>query len=46
MRFLLEEGRFHNVYDDKPAEWPIAKKQPSKYTPTTNSYDFKRKYRH
>jgi hypothetical protein len=26
MLFLLEEGRFHNVFDDKPAKWPIAKK--------------------
>jgi hypothetical protein len=25
MLFLLEEGRFHNVLDDKPAKWPIAK---------------------
>jgi hypothetical protein len=25
MWFLLEEGRFHNVFDDKPAEWLIAK---------------------
>jgi hypothetical protein len=29
--FLLEEGRFHNVFKDKPAKWPIAKKKPSKY---------------
>jgi len=43
---LLEEGRFHNVSDDKLAKWPIAakkKKKPSKYTPTTNSYDFARR---
>jgi len=25
MLFLLEEGRFHNVFDDKLAKWPIAK---------------------
>jgi len=25
--FLLEEGRFHNVFEDKPAKWPIAKKK-------------------
>jgi hypothetical protein len=33
MWFLLEEGRFHNVLQDKPAKWPIAtkKKKPSKY---------------
>jgi hypothetical protein len=32
MWFLLEEGRFHNVFQDKPAKWPIAKKKkPSKY---------------
>ncbi len=38
MCFLFEEGRFHNVFDDKPDKWPIAKKKkPSKYTPTTNS---------
>jgi hypothetical protein len=36
MLFLLEEGRFHNVFDDKPAKWPIAKKLKNtmKYTPT------------
>jgi hypothetical protein len=37
---LLEEGRFHNVFEDKPAKWPIAKKNPSKYTPTINLYNF------
>jgi hypothetical protein len=26
MLFLLEGGRFYNVFDDKPAKWPIAKK--------------------
>jgi hypothetical protein len=26
MLFLLEEGRFHNAFADKPAKWPIAKK--------------------
>jgi hypothetical protein len=26
MCFQFEEGRFHNVFDDKPAKWPIAKK--------------------
>jgi len=26
MWFLLEEGRFHNVFDDKQAKWPIAEK--------------------
>jgi len=40
MCFLLEMGTFHNVFQDKPAKWPIAKKKPAKYTPTTNSYDF------
>ncbi len=46
--FLLEEGRFHNVFEDKPAKWPIAKKKTksSKYTPTTNSYDFARRSGH
>ncbi len=37
---LFEEGRFHNVFDDKWDKWPIAKEKASKYTPTTNSYDF------
>jgi hypothetical protein len=49
MWFLLEEGRFHNVFEDKPAKWSIAKnkkKKPSKYTPTTNSYDFARRSGH
>jgi len=48
MWFLLEEGRFHNVFDDKLTKWPIAKKRKklSKYTPTTNSYDFAKKYSH
>ncbi len=27
MWFLLEEGRFHNAFEDKPAKWPIAKKK-------------------
>jgi hypothetical protein len=27
MWFLLEEGRFHNVFDDKPAKWHIAKEK-------------------
>jgi len=41
MWFLLEEGRIHNVFEDKPAKWAIGKKKkPSKYTPTINSYDF------
>jgi hypothetical protein len=43
MWFWLEGGRFHNVFDDKLAKWPITKKKPSKYTPTTNSYDFARR---
>jgi hypothetical protein len=48
MWFLLEEGRLHNVFKDKLAKWSIAKqkkkkKNPSKYTPTTNSYDFAKK---
>ncbi len=30
MRFLLEEGRIHNVLDDKPVKWPIAKKKKKK----------------
>ncbi len=25
IEFLLEERRFHNVLNDKPAKWPIAK---------------------
>jgi hypothetical protein len=25
--FLLEEGKFHNVFDDKPAKRPIAKRK-------------------
>jgi len=40
MWFLFEEGRFHNVFDDKWAKWPIAQEKTSKYTPTTNSYEF------
>jgi hypothetical protein len=33
--------------DDKPAKLPIAKqKNLSKYTPTTNSCDFARRYGH
>jgi hypothetical protein len=40
--FLLEEGeRFHNVCEDKPDN--ITKRKSSKYTPTTNSYDFCKK---
>jgi hypothetical protein len=32
MWFLLEKGRFHNVFDDKPAKWSIAQKEKlSKY---------------
>ncbi len=27
MLFLLEEGRFHNAFEDKPAKWLIAKKK-------------------
>jgi hypothetical protein len=42
MWFLLEEGIFHNIFDDKLAKWPVVKKKPSKYTPATNSYDFVR----
>jgi hypothetical protein len=26
MLLLIEEGRFHDVFEDKPAKWPIAKK--------------------
>jgi hypothetical protein len=37
MWILLEERRFHNVFEDKVATWPITKKKSSKYTPTTNS---------
>jgi hypothetical protein len=44
--FLLEEGKFHNVFEDKPTKWPIARKKPSKYTPTINSYDFARRVGH
>jgi len=32
MWLLLEEGRFHNVFYDKPIKWPIAKKNSSKYS--------------
>ncbi len=47
MWVLLEVGRFRNVFDDKPAKWLIAKKEKlSKYTPTTNSYNFAKKYGH
>jgi hypothetical protein len=42
----LEEGRFHNVFEGIPAKWLIAKKKPSKYTPTTNSYDLARRSGH
>ncbi len=44
---LLEERRFHDVFDDK-LKGPIAKKEKnsSKYTPTTNSYDFARRSGH
>jgi hypothetical protein len=44
MRFLLEEARFHNAFKYKAATWPIAKKNTSTYTPTTNSYDFARRF--
>jgi hypothetical protein len=30
MLFLPEEGRFHNAFEDKPAKWPIAKKETTK----------------
>jgi hypothetical protein len=46
MFFLLEEGRFHDAFENKPAKWPNAKKKPSKYTPTTNSYDFATRFGH
>jgi len=47
MWFEFEEGRTHNVFQDKPAKWPTGKKEnPSKYTPTTNSYDFARRPDH
>ncbi len=48
MWILGEEGTFHNVLDDKPAKWPIAKKKKKtiKITPTTNSYDFARRSGH
>jgi hypothetical protein len=42
MWFLIEEGRFHNVFEDEPAKWPIAKQKASKCTLTTNPYDFAR----
>jgi hypothetical protein len=45
MWFLLEEGRFHNDFDDK-LNGPLQKKTQSKYTPTTNSYDFARRSGH
>jgi hypothetical protein len=31
MWFLLEEGRFHNVFVDKPPKWPIEKKKKKNY---------------
>jgi hypothetical protein len=47
MWLLIEEGRFHNVFEDKPAKYPLQKKKkPSKYTPTTNSDDFARRSGH
>jgi hypothetical protein len=27
MLFLLEEGRFHDAFEDKPAKWLIAEKK-------------------
>jgi len=36
MWFLLEERRFHNVFDDKPAKWPIAKKNYQDIHPQLN----------
>jgi len=41
MWFLLEEGRFRNVSEDKVNQMTHCKEtKPSNYTPTTNSYDF------
>jgi hypothetical protein len=31
MWILLVEGRFHNVFKDKLAKWPITEKNPSTY---------------
>jgi hypothetical protein len=44
MLFLLEEGRFHNAFEDKPAKCPHCQKNPSKYSPKTNSYNFARRF--
>jgi hypothetical protein len=47
MSFLLEDGRFHNVVEDKASQMTHCKEtKPSKYTPTTNSYDFTRRSGH
>jgi len=46
MWFSFEQGKFHNVFKDKPAKWPIQNKKPSKYTPTTKSYDFAKRFNH
>jgi len=27
MWFLFEEGRIYNVFEDKPAKWPIGEKK-------------------
>jgi len=43
---LLEEGRFHNVSDDKLAKWPIAakkKKKQKKIHPQINKKTIKKK---
>jgi hypothetical protein len=45
MWFLLEEGRFQYVFEDKPAKWPITKKKHHNIA-HTNSYDFARRSGH
>jgi hypothetical protein len=46
MLFLLDEGRFHNVFDDKPARWPIAKKKFQNIPQQNYLYAFARRYDH
>jgi hypothetical protein len=48
MWFLLEVGRFHNVLENKPTKWSIAKKKKTDQNiqPTTNSYDFAKRSGH
>jgi hypothetical protein len=47
MWFLFEEGRFHNVFDAKPAKCPLQKKKSYQNThPQLDSYEFARKFGH